>query len=77
VPPTNTGADVPDTHDRPTRSVLGQDLDHTMVLVWESGGMSAIYESNASSTLPGMRYVKTEHGPLYLDPYDEYLVLDA
>jgi hypothetical protein len=38
-----------DTHDYETKSVLGKDLDETMILVGESGGLSAVYENKPSS----------------------------
>jgi hypothetical protein len=64
------------THDYATREVLGSKLDSSMVLVGESGGLSAIYEVGASSAMPGLVRVETEHGPLYLDPDETYPVLD-
>jgi len=60
----------------PTRKVRGSDLDNTMVLVGESGGLSAIYDNGPSSAMPGLALVETEHGPLYLDPDQEYDVYD-
>lgn len=64
------------THDYPTRLVLGDDLNGSMTLVGESGGLSSIYSVSPSSSLPGLLVVETEHGPLYLDPDMEYDVLD-
>lgn len=64
------------THDHPTKQVLGKDLDSTMVLVGQSGGLSAIYETNPSDLAFGMVVVETEHGPLYLDPDEEQTVYD-
>lgn len=64
------------THDYPTRKVRGKDLDGTMVLVGESGGLSAIYVNSPSSAMPGLTLIETEHGPLYLDPDKEYDVYD-
>lgn len=64
------------THDYPTRLVFGRDLDGTMTLVGESGGLSSIYLTGPSNSFPGMVAVETEHGFLYLDPDDEYDVLD-
>lgn len=60
-----------------TRPVLGSDLDNTMVLVGDSGGLSAIYEVGNSAVMSHMLVVETEHGPLYLDPTERYAVLDA
>lgn len=65
-----------DTHDYPTKLVLGKNLDNTHVLVGESGGLSAVYENHESSAMPGSQAVFTEHGPLYLDPDVEYPVYD-
>lgn len=64
------------SHDYPTRTVLGRDLDTTMVLVGESGGLSAIYEVSSSAP-PGVIPVTTEHGTLYLDPDEYYEAYDA
>lgn len=68
---------TPTTHEYDTRPVLGKDLDGTMVLVGESGGLSAIYDASPSDLCFGMTVVNTEHGPLYLDPDSEYAVLAA
>lgn len=68
---------MPDTHEHATRLVAGSDLDDTMTLVGESGGLSSIYETSNSSAMPGLVRLETEHGPLYLDPDEEYPVLDA
>lgn len=67
---------MPDTHNYPTKLVLGKDLNDTHVLVGESGGLSAVYENDVSSAMPGSQAVLTEHGPLYLDSDHEYLVYD-
>lgn len=64
------------THDYNTKFVLGKDLDHTMVLVGDSGGLCAIYANYQSGAMPGLRALETEHGPLYLDPDEEYSVYD-
>lgn len=68
---------MPETHDFPTRTVHAKDLDHTHVLVGESGGLSAVYDSSPSSAMPGLTCVETEHGPLYLDPDHGYEVYDS
>lgn len=65
-----------DAHDYPTRLVKGAHLNSTMVLVGESGGLSAIYGNEESSAMPGLLLVETEHGSLYLDPDEEYEVYD-
>lgn len=64
------------THEHPTRHVNSADLDNTMTLVGESGGLSAIYEVESSNVMPGMIRVETEHGPLYLDPDEDQTVLN-
>ncbi len=65
------------THEYPTRPVNTKDLNSTMVLVGESGGLSAIYEdAEESSAMRGLWRVETEHGPLYLDPDEDQDVLD-
>lgn len=60
-----------ETHDYQTRPVKSKDLDSTCVLVGASGGLSAVYEVEESSAMPGLTRVETEHGPLYLDPDEE------
>lgn len=65
------------THDHPTRPVGPRDLDSTMVLVGDSGGLSAVYANDGpSSVLHGLIRIETEHGPLYLDPDEPASVLD-
>lgn len=56
---------------------LGSLLDSGDTLIGESGGHSQIYEVNPSSSLPGLIAVETEHGFLYLDPDEEYVVLEV
>lgn len=63
------------THDYPTRQVRGDQLDATMTLVGESGGLSSVHETKPSNLAPGLLVVTTEHGPLYLDPDNCYPVL--
>ena len=65
------------THDYPTREVAGRDINSTMVLVGESGGLSAIYDIEPSFAMPGLLTAGTEHGTLYLDPDEVYNVYDA
>lgn len=62
------------THDHPVIEVLGSDLDSTMTLVGESGGLSSIYEIGGLSM--GLLVVETEHGFVHLDPDEHYAVLD-
>lgn len=64
------------THDYDTRLVLPAALDETMVLVGESGGLSAIYLNDGfSASMAGLVRIETEHGPLYLDPDEPAEVL--
>lgn len=64
------------THDHATTQVLGRDLTSPQVLLGDSGGLSAVSEVSASSAMPGLMCVETEHGPLYLDPDHLYTVLE-
>ena len=59
-----------------TKPVDGADLKAGMTLVGDLGGLSAVVDFQESSIMPGLVMVETEHGPLYLDPESEYLVLD-
>jgi hypothetical protein len=63
------------THDYETRPVLGKNLTAEHVLVGESGGLSAVYDTTGSSLVLGCVVVTTEHGALYLDPEIAYAVL--
>ena len=65
------------THDYETTPVRGDALDDTMVLVGESGGLSAVYDVGSSPFAAGLVAVRTEHGMLHLDPEKEYEVLVA
>lgn len=64
------------THDYPTKAVLAKDVDDTMVLVGESGGLSAIYGSRRSVLVPSMMSIETEHGQLVVSPERGMTVLD-
>lgn len=65
------------THDYETREVEAKNLDRTMVLVGECGGLSAVVGGALESvTMPGFITVSTEHGSLYLNPADVLDVLD-
>ena len=66
-----------DTHDHDTRTVRGGALDETMVLVGESGGLSAVYEVGVSPLAVGLVAVRTEHAMLHLDPEKEREVLGS
>lgn len=56
----------------PKTRVLGRNLNDTHTLVGDNGGLSTIYSTEQSNSLPGMLLVTTEHGPLYLDPDELY-----
>lgn len=67
------------TQDRQTSTqgrelTLGRDLCPGDVLLGDAGGLSQIDEVSSSSAMPGLLVVETEHGPLYLDPDEEYSV---
>lgn len=62
-------------HEYDTKKKLASALTNQDVLVGESGGLSAVYGSEPSNSIPGLLNVETEHGPLYLDPDEEYEVL--
>jgi hypothetical protein len=55
--------------------VYGRELISSMILVGESGGQSMVYAVDASDIVFGLIEVTTEHGPLYLDPDEQYPVL--
>ena len=55
-----------------TRTIPARELAAPMVLVGESGGRSAIYETRQDSLIPGFVTVWTEHGALLLDPDHDY-----
>jgi hypothetical protein len=55
-----------ETHDYPTKSILAKNLKKSNVLVGESGGLSAVYETSA--TPYGKVIVTTEHGVLTFGP---------
>lgn len=61
---------------QPTAEVRGCDLAPGDVLVGDSAGRSLINEVAPSFSMPGLLVVETEHGPLYLDPDETYLVID-
>ena len=53
-----------------------EDLDNTMTLVGECGGLSSIIgDCGPSDAMPGLYRIETEHGALYLDPEEEVAVL--
>jgi hypothetical protein len=58
------------------QEVKGSDLQGTDVLIGESGGISAIYEIGTSDVMWPLLCAETEHGPLYLDPDETYLILE-
>lgn len=64
------------SNEPPTAEVRGCDLAPGDVLVGDSAGRSLINEVAPSSSMPGLLCLETEHGPLYLDPDETYLVID-
>jgi hypothetical protein len=63
------------THDYRTQDVAASTLTSRDVLVGESGGLSAVYDSYPSAEMPGCLAVETEHGTLYLDGDEDCTVL--
>lgn len=63
------------THDYDTTTITAAALNSTHVLVGESGGLSAVFETEPSHVIEGTLRVETEHGSLYLDPDDEVDIL--
>jgi len=57
-----------------TTIIKGELLESGQILVGEAGGLSEIFEVNESSSSPGLLAVETEHGVLYLDPENEYII---
>lgn len=67
-----------EVHTHPTRDVPPLELDSTMVLVGECGGLSAVIGDVRTEAAKkyGFVRVETEHGLLYLDPDKPAPVLD-
>lgn len=66
-----------EVHTYNSQFVTGGDLQNSDTLVGESGGLSSVYEVNSNSGLVmGCVAVVTEHGTLYLDPDNEYEILE-
>ena len=61
------------THDYDTEWIPARDLNNTHVLVGESGGLSAVYDTAFVSG--GKVYTETEHGTLVHDAFYEVEVL--
>ena len=57
-----------------TTIIKGELLESGQILVGEAGGLSEIFEVKESSSSPGLLSVETEHGVLYLDPENEYII---
>lgn len=53
---------------------LVSEIEPGDVLIGEAGGKSLVEEAEASSSLPGLYRVFTEHGHLYIDPTAEVRV---
>lgn len=58
-----------------TQLVTVTSLSSIDVLVGESGGLSAIYDTSPSYVMEGCQAIETEHGTLYMDADDEVVVL--
>lgn len=63
-------------HEYKTKTVLGKDLDRSMVLVGRSGGLCAIYQKPKSGLVLSLLHMETEHGFLIIDDREEYQVID-
>jgi hypothetical protein len=64
-----------ETHTYPTVTIPARDLDYTHVIVGESGGLCAVYESAQPSPTFGLYRVETEHGHIFIDPAKDVNVL--
>ena len=62
-------------HDFRTQLATVASLSSADVLVGESGGLSAIYDTYPSFEMEGCQAVETEHGTLFFDALDEVVVL--
>ena len=62
------------THDYKTKVYRADELDSTCVLVGESGGLSAVYDSELTYDGSQLR-IETEHCSFYADPDEEFIVL--
>lgn len=62
--------------DYESQEVKGWALQSTDVLIGQSGGICAIYEIAPSNVMRPLLCAETEHGPLYLDPDETYLILE-
>lgn len=67
---------IADYNNAPTRSVLATELTFDDTLVGDNLGRSLVLEVRPSASIPGLLAVETEHGPLYLDPEETYLIID-
>jgi hypothetical protein len=65
-----------ETHDYETKMVKATALNGTHVIVGECGGLSAVFDVEPSSAIPGLYRVESEHGVLYLDPDQKIQVLE-
>jgi hypothetical protein len=66
---------VTDTHDYKTKILRADELNSTHVLVGDSGGLSAIYDSELTHDGTQLR-LETEHCSFYADMDEEFFVLD-
>jgi hypothetical protein len=63
------------THDYTTLVLPAHNLTLQHTLVGESGGLSAVYNVEPSSAMPGCLAIETEHGYLYAVADAEVVVL--
>ena len=61
------------THEYTTIALCALQLDHTCVLVGESGGLSAVYEARPTATFDVETV--TEHGTMVVPPETLFSVL--
>ena len=50
------------------------ELNSSDTLVGKSGGESKIYGTSRSDTMPSVWIIETEHGNMFMSPYEEVLV---
>lgn len=68
------------THDYNTIKIWAQQLDHTCVLVGESGGLSAVYEVTEADPMPVHRstFPRQQDIVSYIDGgYSEFILVKA
>ena len=65
-----------EAHDYKTKMVKVTALNGTHVIVGDCGGLSAVFDVEPSTAIPGLYRIESEHGVLYLDPDQKIQVLD-